>query len=106
MDSDPTVNEIFAVSKSRDEVLAACGRRMLLAAIILAGKVLEDRSYSNRAWSKITGLSIKEINANELAFLRVLDHELFIPVPNFQLCESILARKTKGFVIDASHLLS
>ncbi|KAL8281115.1 hypothetical protein RQP46_006473 [Phenoliferia psychrophenolica] len=57
---------------------------MLLAALIAASKNLEDRTWSNRAWSKISGLPIREINANELAFLRVLRHELFIPVPVFQ----------------------
>ena len=37
-----------------------CGRRMFLAALVLASKYLQDRNYSARAWSKISGLQIKE----------------------------------------------
>jgi hypothetical protein len=34
-----------------------CGRRMFLAALILSSKSLQDRNYSARAWSKISGLN-------------------------------------------------
>ncbi|CAI4211148.1 unnamed protein product [Parascedosporium putredinis] len=46
-----------------------CGRRVFLAALILASKYLQDRNYSARAWSKISGLHTQEINQNETAFL-------------------------------------
>ncbi|RVD86686.1 uncharacterized protein DFL_004949 [Arthrobotrys flagrans] len=55
-----------------------CGRRMFLAALILASKYLQDRNYSARAWSKISGLNITEINANELAFLTTVNWKLHI----------------------------
>ncbi|EPS40523.1 hypothetical protein H072_5613 [Dactylellina haptotyla CBS 200.50] len=55
-----------------------CGRRMFLAALILASKYLQDRNYSARAWSKISGLNIPEINANELAFLTTVNWKLHI----------------------------
>ncbi|KAK6533262.1 hypothetical protein TWF694_002215 [Orbilia ellipsospora] len=55
-----------------------CGRRMFLAALILASKYLQDRNYSARAWSKISGLNISEINANELAFLTTVNWKLHI----------------------------
>ena len=42
-----------------------CGRRMFLAALILASKYLQDRNYSAKAWSKMSGLKISEINTNE-----------------------------------------
>lgn len=38
-----------------------CGRRMFLAALILASKYLQDRNYSARAWSKISGLDRKSV---------------------------------------------
>lgn len=55
-----------------------CGRRMFLAALILASKYLQDRNYSARAWSKISGLSTVEINQNETAFLHAVDWRLHI----------------------------
>jgi PHO85 cyclin-5 len=56
----------------------ACGRRMFLAAVIIASKYLQDRNYSNRAWAKISGLPVKEINANEFVFLNIADYELYV----------------------------
>ena len=55
-----------------------CGRRMFLAALILASKYLQDRNYSARAWSKISGLNTQEINQNEMAFVAAVDWKLHI----------------------------
>ncbi|CAJ0924033.1 3075_t:CDS:2 [Entrophospora sp. SA101] len=41
---------------------ATCGRRMFLASLIIASKYLQDKNYSNTAWSKICGLQVEEIN--------------------------------------------
>ena len=60
-----------------------CGRRMFLTALILASKYLQDRNYSARAWSKISGLRTSEINANEMAFLAAINWKLHIPEPLF-----------------------
>lgn len=58
-----------------------CGRRMFLAALILASKYLQDRNFSARAWSKISGLKTFEINTNEMAFLSAVNWKLHIPEP-------------------------
>lgn len=55
-----------------------CGRRMFLAALILASKYLQDRNYSARAWSKISGLNTSEINQNEMAFVLTVDWNLHV----------------------------
>ena len=55
-----------------------CGRRMFLAALILASKYLQDRNYSARAWSKISGLNALEINKNEMTFLLAVNWKLHI----------------------------
>ncbi|KAF9370694.1 hypothetical protein CPB97_002537 [Podila verticillata] len=60
-----------------------CGRRTFLAALMVASKYLQDRNYSNKAWAKISGLSIKEINANELIFLKLIDYSLFVSNETF-----------------------
>ena len=60
-----------------------CGRRMFLAALVLASKYLQDRNYSARAWSKISGLKVSEINTNEMAFVTAVDWKLHIPEERF-----------------------
>jgi hypothetical protein len=55
-----------------------CGRRMFLAALILASKYLQDRNYSARAWSKISGLDTLEINQNEMTFLLAVNWKLHV----------------------------
>jgi hypothetical protein len=55
-----------------------CGRRMFLAALMLASKYLQDRNYSTRAWSKISGLRVCEINENEMKYLQAIDYKLHI----------------------------
>ncbi|CAG8479676.1 4943_t:CDS:2 [Diversispora eburnea] len=67
-----------------------CGRRMFLAALIVASKYLQDRNYSNRAWSKISGLPVNEINANEICFLKLIDYDLFISEDIFKRWSSLL----------------
>lgn len=71
-----------------------CGRRMFLAALILASKYLQDRNYSARAWSKISGLTVCEINTNEMAFLQAVDWKLHVPEPMFERWQEILIRYT------------
>ncbi|KAK2834831.1 hypothetical protein FQN49_006873 [Arthroderma sp. PD_2] len=71
-----------------------CGRRMFLSALILASKYLQDRNYSARAWSKISGLNTAEINQNELMFLQAVDWRLHISDAVFQRWNDIVLRYT------------
>lgn len=71
-----------------------CGRRMFLAALILASKYLQDRNYSARAWSKISGLNTVEINQNEVMFLLAVDWRLHIPEATFQRWADIVLKYT------------
>lgn len=71
-----------------------CGRRMFLAALILASKYLQDRNYSARAWSKISGLNTQEINQNEMAFLVAVDWKLHIADEVFQRWTEIVLKYT------------
>lgn len=71
-----------------------CGRRMFLAALILASKYLQDRNYSARAWSKISGLNTQEINQNEIAFLLAVNWKLHITDDVFQRWTDIVLKYT------------
>ncbi|KAI8383982.1 hypothetical protein BD560DRAFT_322471 [Blakeslea trispora] len=63
--------------------LMCCGRRMFLASLMVASKYLHDKNYHNKAWAKITGLDINEINAAEMAFLQLIDYRLHINKATF-----------------------
>ncbi|GAB0132066.1 hypothetical protein EsDP_00000514 [Epichloe bromicola] len=71
-----------------------CGRRMFLAALMLASKYLQDRNYSARAWSKISGLNTQEINQNEIAFLVAVNWKLHITDGVFQRWTDIVLKYT------------
>ncbi|KAJ3023553.1 hypothetical protein HKX48_002426 [Thoreauomyces humboldtii] len=61
-----------------------CGRRMFLAALILANKYNCDKNYTMAAWAKICGLSVPELAENERAFLAVIGYDLYVPRINSQ----------------------
>ncbi|KYK59779.1 hypothetical protein DCS_00913 [Drechmeria coniospora] len=73
-----------------------CGRRMFLAALILSCKYLQDRNFSAGAWSRISGLSVREINRNELAFLFAVDWKLHVTDDVFQRWTEIFLRCTSS----------
>lgn len=70
-------------TSTKQEDLMCCGRRMFLASLMVASKYLHDKNYHNKAWAKITGLDIKEINAAEMAFLTLIDYQLYVSKPTF-----------------------
>ncbi|KAL5404757.1 hypothetical protein PMIN06_012051 [Paraphaeosphaeria minitans] len=72
-----------------------CGRRMFLATLSLAFKYLHDYNHSTQTWSKISGLEARHINANEMAFLAVIDWKLNTTGPIWnRLQEAILQSST------------
>ncbi|RYP46295.1 hypothetical protein DL768_007462 [Monosporascus sp. mg162] len=94
----PHVPKYDFTMEQPDEVHAnrvlQCGRRMFLAALILASKYLQDRNYSARAWSKISGLATQEINQNEIAFLAAVNWKLHITDEVFQRWTEIVLKYT------------
>jgi hypothetical protein len=74
------------------DLALVCGRRMFLAALILASKYLQDRSSSTKAWSKMSGLPMKEINANERIFLAKISWKLHVAKPVFDRWTNIVIR--------------
>ncbi|KAI8368137.1 uncharacterized protein BYT42DRAFT_585433 [Radiomyces spectabilis] len=70
------------VSERLDDLMC-CGRRMFLASLMVASKFLHDKNYRNCAWAKISGLDIAEINASEMAFLKLIDYRLYVSKTSF-----------------------
>lgn len=57
---------------------STCARRNFLSALILASKYLQDRNFSNKAWSKISSVSVAEINLRERDFLATIGWNLHV----------------------------
>ncbi|KAI8970392.1 cyclin-domain-containing protein, partial [Mycotypha africana] len=74
----PQNNNNNSSTDVQQDVYMTCGRRMFLAALISAHKFLQDKTYKNSAWSKVSGLNVKEINHAEKVFLQLLDYRLMV----------------------------
>ncbi|KAI5286147.1 hypothetical protein KEM54_000028 [Ascosphaera aggregata] len=95
----PNRAQIAEAQRTHDEYILSkrvmmCGRRMFLTALILASKYLQDHNYSARAWAKISGLDVHELNANELTFLKAVNWKLHIPETLFQKWNEVVVRLT------------
>lgn len=53
-----------------------CPKKIFLISLILAFKFQYDSNYSFKSWSKISGLSIKELQHIEMDALKFLNYEL------------------------------
>ncbi|CEP14240.1 hypothetical protein [Parasitella parasitica] len=100
---------LFYIFRIRKLILAAkhgfvlCGRRMFLAALMVASKYLNDKSYRNKTWAKIASLPVAEVNATELAFLKLIGYQLYVSKPLYDKWVSLLhehIRRT-GFIVVA-----
>jgi hypothetical protein len=52
--------------------------RLFTISLILANKYLDDNSYSNKAWSEVTGLDLRKVNIMELEFMKYIDYTLLV----------------------------
>ncbi|CAO3593427.1 unnamed protein product [Absidia cylindrospora] len=82
--------ETHGEKKTKEDHMISCGRRMFLASLMLASKFLQDKNYRNRAWSRISGLALHEINTAELAFLKLINYNLYISKTTFDRWYSLL----------------
>ncbi|KAK9693173.1 PHO85 cyclin-5 [Basidiobolus ranarum] len=75
------------------------GRRMFIAAMIVASKYLEDQNIPNTRWSLTTGLGIQEINHNERVFLNHLGYQLYLAPSLFTWWITLLLANADGDII-------
>lgn len=64
--------------------------RLLLTAVLVATKVIDDVLYDNAHFAKVGGLDVKELNMLELDMLKVLNFRLFIKPEEFEAFEEQL----------------
>ncbi|SPO37078.1 related to PCL5 - cyclin [Pseudozyma flocculosa] len=83
------------VAKARETAkMLNCPRRMFLAAVMVSSKFVQDRTYSNRAWCKISGLPVKELGRIERAFLAAIDYRLVVGESEWEAWVSELMKPT------------
>ncbi|KAJ1948806.1 PHO85 cyclin-5, partial [Linderina macrospora] len=78
--------------KPKKPDVTKCGRRMFVAALVSASKFMYDRTYSNRAWNKITKLPLAQISDMERAFLDMIDYRLYVDQRTYDKFHRLLAR--------------
>ncbi|KAJ2466135.1 PHO85 cyclin-5 [Coemansia sp. RSA 2322] len=86
-----TAGNAAAKPKPKPDV-TKCGRRMFVAALISASKFMYDRTYSNKAWNKITKLPLAQLSDMERAFLDMIDYRLYVDSPTYDKFHRLLAR--------------
>ncbi len=57
---------------------------MVITSVVLAIKFLEDVYYDNDYYSKVGGISCRELNGLESEMLRLMHYELFISPELYQ----------------------
>ena len=58
--------------------------RILFISILIALKYNEDSIYSNKYYSEVAGVSLKELNSMESSFLELLDFKLYVSEEEFK----------------------
>ncbi|KAG4306215.1 hypothetical protein PORY_000203 [Pneumocystis oryctolagi] len=66
--------------------------RLLTIALILGNKFLDDNTYTNKTWSEITGIFVKEIHVMEAEFLANIHYSLLVSKTQWEDWQIILER--------------
>jgi len=83
------IEKISETPRKQKLYTALCGRRMFLAALIIASKYATDRALSSGTWAThIIGQNngirnVSEVNSIQQEFLSIMEYELFIHHENF-----------------------
>lgn len=85
----------FTSSQKNLNKYTFCGRRMFLASLVLSTKFLQDRAYTNKTWSKISGLPAREVTACEMALIQWMNWELCIPSLSFAKWQQLVLKRVQ-----------
>ena len=61
---------------------------------MLANKILDDHTYTNKTWSEVAGLPLSVLNQSEREFLQGLDYNLYVDKKNYERWEELLKAPT------------
>ncbi|KAG9032292.1 hypothetical protein FRB95_001613 [Tulasnella sp. JGI-2019a] len=75
--------------------------RLAVSALMLANKFLDDNTYTNKTWSDISKIELKEINRMEREFLLSVGCRLYVDQPTYeswlQLLNGLMIAKEKEY---------
>jgi len=74
----------FVVKLGKVDLTRYVIHRLLLAACVVAAKVVEDRHLSNKNFSLVGGVSVQELNRLEMGLCKVLDFKLTVDPETFK----------------------
>ncbi|KAI9337086.1 hypothetical protein BD770DRAFT_401374 [Pilaira anomala] len=52
--------------------------RLFIVALMLANKFLDDNTFTNKTWSDVSGMKVRDLNIMEAEFLEALEYNLFV----------------------------
>ncbi|KAI7869033.1 cyclin-domain-containing protein [Spinellus fusiger] len=52
--------------------------RLLIVALMLSNKFLDDITFTNKTWAEVSGMKLQDLNVMEAEFLYALDYNLFV----------------------------
>ncbi|KAI9478847.1 MAG: cyclin-domain-containing protein [Benjaminiella poitrasii] len=71
---------IYRLRYSYPSIQASMGSevRLFTTALILANKYMDDNTFTNKTWSEVSGIPLKELNIMEREFLAALQYKICI----------------------------
>ncbi|ORZ17857.1 cyclin-domain-containing protein, partial [Absidia repens] len=57
--------------------------RIFTTALILANKYLDDNTFTNKTWSDVSGIPVRELNIMEIEYLTALNYKLHVHCVRF-----------------------
>jgi len=73
--------------------------RLVVVAVMLGAKFLEDQCYGNQYYAAVGGVSVTEMNSLETMFLKMLDWKMFVTPEECQLYRELLSSVTTNAAI-------
>ncbi|KAI9323159.1 cyclin-domain-containing protein, partial [Dichotomocladium elegans] len=52
--------------------------RLFTTALILANKFLDDNTFTNKTWSDVSNIPVRELNIMEMEFLSALNYNIYL----------------------------
>ncbi|KAG1144626.1 hypothetical protein G6F37_006562 [Rhizopus arrhizus] len=79
--------------------------RLFTVALMLGNKFLDDNTFTNKTWSEVTGMKVRDLNVMELEFLDVLGFKLFVKNDEFERWKAALLLFRNQLLNADGHLL-
>ncbi|KAJ1967988.1 hypothetical protein H4R35_006552, partial [Dimargaris xerosporica] len=65
------------------EVKSGSEFRIFTVALMLAGKFLEDNTFTTKTWAEVSGLDFTELHRVQVEFLNAMEHTLYVSAANY-----------------------